>query len=1120
MISTVDVQSNTYQPIQLIAAGGQPAPVAKAPDLLAPRLPVNAEALEQLGIVVIRSNNPADMEAALKIIDYIVKEGSKAEVEINLIPLKNADATSVVNTLNQLYARVLVGAYSNTQITAPVRPTGQQGGQQGGFPFPFGQQGGFGQPSQQPQQAQAAVAGSLVFIPVVRQNAILLAAPKSRLEDIKKEIARLDIPLADDGRAVPFPLKRAAAARVAQLITNFYTDRFPNETHAQHQIRVTYDDGTNTVFVQAAPADLAEIRSLIEHIDTTFTNAVNDLRIVPLRSAVADDLAQIITRTVTESYTQTSGTTPTTTGGGGAGGALGGGAFGQGAQGGALGQPGGAFGGIGTSSVLTNQPALARQTKVKALRLISNKNPKALESGIFEDVRITSDARTNSLIIDAPPQTMQLILALIKEMDIPPFARAEINVFTLQKADAVQTALTLQQLFLGQGGLTSTGTTSAGTGGARPAVGGVTTGVGGASLGSPRPLQFTISGTTPEGAPIIDLRLTVDERTNSLVVAGSRNDLDVIEAIIAKLETTDPRARRSEAYKLRNALAADVAAALNDFLPKSLKVITNSGQLSGFQELQKDVVITAEPISNTLLINASPEYFETVLRLVMELDVMPPQVMIQVLVAEVDITNSDEFGVQIGLQSPVIFNRGLTTGSGFADNVTLNQAITQTVTPGYNFNNVNIQPGNNSAVNPSTVGYQGLNNLGVGLVSPINGVGGFVFSAASNSFNLLIRALAVQNRVDILSRPQIMTLDNQTALINVGKEIPIVTSTTLSATGLSQQNIDRRQVGVILQVTPKIGPDGQILMRIIPEVSAVDPTPVNLGNGNIGTALDIQHVETTITAYDGETIALGGLLTKSDTKTENKIPWLGDLPGVGALFRYRTQNKAKKELLFIMTPHVVRCRADADRILAEESRKMDWFLADVIKIHGNAGIDPLAPGAGMKLDPVAPLLPKTTGQRFDAVPAPQPVPASPLNVTPAPQPVPASPLNVTPAPMSQAAPPQQFVPGQASGVYPASAPAPGPALLPTSLPAVPIGNAGQNGVSAPSPSVPFTNAQLPAPPQPSGLQPTSGQPVGGPPVGGPPLGQQSMVQQPGGQPVYVPVTSVQQVNVPAPVGTR
>ena len=445
-----------------------------------------------------------------------------------------------------------------------------------------------------------------------------------------------------------------------------------------------------------------------------------------------------------------------------------------------------------------------------------------------------------------------------------------------------------------------------------------------------------------------------------------------------------------------------------------------------------------------LFYNASPEYFETVMRLIMELDVMPPQVVIQVLVAEVDITNSDEFGVEIGLQSPVIFNRGLTVGS---DNVTLNNSITQTVNPGFAFNNVALPAGNTSVVNPGVVGFQGLNNLGVGRISPTNGVGGFVFSAASDSFNLLVRALSVQSRLDVLSRPQIMTLDNQIALINVGKEIPIVTGTTVTATGLVTQNIDRRQVGVILQVTPKIGPDGQIQMRIIPEVSSVDPVPVNLGNGNISTALDIQHLETTVTAYDGETIVLGGLITKANAKTENKIPWLGDLPGVGALFRYRTQNKLKKELLIIMTPHVVRNRADADRILAEESRKMDWVLGDAIKMQGPF-IDPLSMGAFPRCDVVSPLLPRTTGQRFEEVPVPRPVPSNPQSLPPGPTSqgpgLPQLPLlqgQVIQGQVVQG----QLMQGQPANVYPTTAPVQGPNLVPQSFPATSMANPAQTG---------------------------------------------------------------------------
>ncbi len=196
--------------------------------------------------------------------------------------------------------------------------------------------------------------------------------------------------------------------------------------------------------------------------------------------------------------------------------------------------------------------------------------------------------------------------------------------------------------------------------------------------------------------------------------------------------------------------------------------------------------------------------------------------------------------------------------------------------------------------------------------------------------------LALQGRVETLSRPQVMTLDNQTAFINIGQDYPIVSGVTLTATGLSQQSVLRVEVGVQITVTPKIQPDGRVLMRIIPEISSVNPVPVPIGNGNISTALNIQRIETTVVAADGETIVLGGMIQKSDNKSETRVPWLGDLPGIGALFRYRTQNTVKTELLVIMTPHVVRCPADAEFIWGAEARKMDWTLPDVVKIQGVA----------------------------------------------------------------------------------------------------------------------------------------------------------------------------------------
>lgn len=964
----------------------------KLDEVVAPRLPVIAEGLSELGIIVLRANNQADLDAALAIIKYIVENAAGADLKIQVVPLKHADATSVTATLSQLFQRVIITPSST--LAAPAGRTGtQQPGGQGQGPG-LGQQGLGGQGAQ--LAAPSATPLSIVLIPLPRLNSILMAAPKARADDIIREIERLDQPTLAEARPIAFPLKRAAASRVAQLVTSFWTDRYPNETRAQNQVRVTFDEPSNTVFVQAGPADLLEIRELIDRIDNSVSSAINDLKIVPLKNAIADDLAQLLSRAIAEGTATPSATAglPTqATGLGGIGGQQQPGGLGQG---GILGQLGAGQTGLG------GQLGTTRATKTSSLRFFARtkQGKELLESGIFDDVRITSDPRTNSLILAAPEKTMSLLLALIRELDIPPQAVSEINIFTLKRADATQVATALQRLFLGSGGVTgTTGGLGGGLGGgAAGGLGGLGGGLGGlgGTLGQVRPLQITLSGQTPEGAPLIDLRMTVDTRSNSLIVAGSRNDLDVVEAVISRLDDSEMKSRRIEAYKLQNANAADLLNALNDFFTKNITLLQNSATLTTWERIQRDVVISAEPISNMLLVNAAPEYFDEVMRLISQLDVMLPQVVIQVLIADVSLSNNEEFGVELGLQSPVLFQRSVIPATQILGNgtvtytapatgistvpagVTVNSTINPTALPGFNFNNV-LQPlGNNPLVSPGVVGYQGLGNLGVGRVSPTSNIGGFVFSAASDSVNVLVRALRTQGRADILSRPQVMTLDSQTAYINVGQEIPLITSSNVTATGVISNNIERRNVGVILQVTPKINPDGRIVMRVVPEISSVDPIPFNLGNGTTGTALNVQHLETTVSAYDGETVAIGGLITRRDTKVENKIPVLGDMPYLGAMFRYRTNQRDKRELFIILTPHVVTCRADAERILAEEARKMDWVVGDVLKMHGTRGMEPIISmpilGPATSDQPTPGMLPPPVGLPPDMLPPPSKLP--------------------------------------------------------------------------------------------------------------------------------------------------
>lgn len=965
-----------------------PSPPPGEGTIRGPRSQVSAEALEQLGVIVVTGNNAADVEEILRTIEIIRRLAKGAEYKFELIPLQYGDATSVANTLAQLFQRVQVLPTGNV----PSRTTGTGTGA-----TTPGQFGGT-TPS-----ATAQGLTSVVLLPIPRQNAILVAAPEIRLKDMEAEIKRLDKPNAPVSRAVPFQLKKASAARVEQLLNTFYASRFSVEGQAQNQIRFTHEDSTNTVFVQAAPADLAEITELIHRIDSTVSEAVNELRIVPLKNVLSDEMAAIIQQAINQSIAAPTAPgagpiAPTTTPGGGPTGFPGR----TTTPGGFPGTPGG-FPTTPTPSSTTpgGTGALGgTTTKTTTLRFVfpTRNGARVVESGLLDDIHVTSFPRLNSLLIAAPAKSMDLLMTLIGELDVVPTLQSQIKVFTLKTADATQMAILLQQLFLGTSGGT-TGQTPGGNfpgGGPGGGPGGVPTPTGqtfpGASSTGARALTpLTIGGGPPEGAPITDLRITVDPRTNSIIIAGSRNDVDLIETIIFKLEDTEVQNRRNIVYHVRNSTAADLATALNNFLTGSLQVLQRGQQLTPYQDLQREVVVVPEPITNKLIISATPNQYDNILRIIMELDAEPPQVVIQALIAEVDLNNSEEFGVELGLQTPVLFQRGIFPATAFQAGSTTNPGTAVLPTgasvtsanpvgqPGFLFNTTG-PLGNNVAVNPGIVGFQGLGNLGVGRVSPTAGVGGFVFSAASDTFNLLIRALKVQGRVDILTRPQVTTTDNQQAQIVVGQQVPFIEGANINTLGNVTPIINYKNIGIILTVTPRISPDGKVIMRVHPEVSSLAQSQINLGNGLLASVFNDQFVDTTVIAGDGETVAIGGMIQKRDQKTENKIPWVGDLPYVGTLFRYRTQAKTKTELLVILTPHIVRGKMDADLILGQEARRMDWVLGDVMKMHATTGMEPVLPappgggpgvcppGVGPAMAPV--LAPPAAGQEIHA---PRPV---------------------------------------------------------------------------------------------------------------------------------------------------
>ena len=159
---------------------------------------------------------------------------------------------------------------------------------------------------------------------------------------------------------------------------------------------------------------------------------------------------------------------------------------------------------------------------------------------------------------------------------------------------------------------------------------------------------------------LVPLRFAVDIRTNSIIASGSAGSLGVVEAILLRMDDSDVRNRKSLVYRLKNSFASDVATAINEFLRSERQVETQTqGLYSAFEQIEREVVVVAEPVSNSLIVSATPRFFDEIEKLIEKLDERPPMVMIQVLIAEVTLNNLDEFGIELGLQDSLLFDRSL-----------------------------------------------------------------------------------------------------------------------------------------------------------------------------------------------------------------------------------------------------------------------------------------------------------------------------------------------------------------------------------------------------------------------------------------------------------------------------
>ncbi len=407
--------------------------------------------------------------------------------------------------------------------------------------------------------------------------------------------------------------------------------------------------------------------------------------------------------------------------------------------------------------------------------------------------------------------------------------------------------------------------------------------------------------------------------------------------------------------QLHNSQAEEVAKAVSAFFNPQLAagVTGQVAAATGGSVVpvgRQPVVVVPEPATNSLVITGPRHLVDHARQVVAELDHNPAQVVIQALLVEVELGNTEELGVEVGVQDSVLFHRSViddiltitetVTNPGTGTQTTNQTIVSQTASPGFNFNNPTL--GNNVAIHPGRVGTQALSNLAVGRVNGDLGYGGLVLSAGSESINVMLRALSEHRKVDILSRPQIRTLSNRKAKIQIGQQVPVVDGVAVNSVGSANPVIRQDDAGIILGVIPRINPDGTVVLDVKAEKSQFQTAPgtgvpifTDATSGNVIEApiKDITSAEATVRIETGQTIVLGGMITKGKVRVDRKVPVLGDIPLLGHAFRYDLDQTIRKELLIFLTPQVVDGRLESDRIKNEEISRVHLPVRSVMQLQ-------------------------------------------------------------------------------------------------------------------------------------------------------------------------------------------
>lgn len=416
-------------------------------------------------------------------------------------------------------------------------------------------------------------------------------------------------------------------------------------------------------------------------------------------------------------------------------------------------------------------------------------------------------------------------------------------------------------------------------------------------------------GTDLEDVQAIS-KIISDERTNSVIIMGTKRSIIKIKALIARLDRPlDGIEGTIHVYYLKHAKAKELSEVLSNLVSGTSGKTDTKGakgaavkKESGGVELEGGVKVTADEATNSLVMTASPKDYTTLVeKVIRKLDIVRPQVYLESVIMSLSVSK--------------VRSLGFNAFGGFPANIfgeTLNS-----------FGNIAPLLGGSAS--------------GIGSLGSIAGAGGgfsggavsertIAFTGADGTavevpaISAIIQALQTDNDANVLSTPSIMTLDNEEAQIQVGQEVPVPTGTSIG-TGVSTVSVSREDVGIILKITPQITENNSVNLKIAQEITVVssnDPT--------LGPTLDKKSVETVVLANNRQTIVIGGLIDDQYITNRNKVPGLGDIPILGNMFKNTTTTKTKQNLLVFITPYIIRERKDYLEILKKKIEERNSFI--------------------------------------------------------------------------------------------------------------------------------------------------------------------------------------------------